>query len=110
MSGRPDLSLTPAERDRLLDEVLAAEPVAWATPGTDGYPVVGLAHAVRDGARLHLDGGAVPPDGAAVCVVVEQGATYDDITAVVARGQVVGARLALDDLVTFAFAKARPGP
>jgi hypothetical protein len=114
MSGRPDLRLTDEERTRFLVDALALEPVAWAATGDDGYPEIGLVHARLDagGATLVLGAAAgaseVPADGAPVCVIVEQGATYDDICAVVARGTVRDTRLALDDLVTFAFAKARP--
>ena len=49
--------------------------------------------------------GDVPPDGAAACIVVERGATYDDITAVVARGVVRNRCMPLDDVVSFAFRK-----
>jgi hypothetical protein len=115
MSGRPDLRLTDDERARFLGEALATEPAAWASRGADGYPDIGLVHA-----RLDADSGSLvlgdpagasdaPADGAPVCVIVEQGATYDDICAVVARGTVHAGRLALDDLVTFAFAKAARG-
>jgi hypothetical protein len=115
MSGRPDLRLTDEERTRFLDEALAREPVAWAAAGAGGHPEIGLVHARLDATGevlvLGHPAGAsgVPADGAAVCVIVEHGATYDDICAVVARGTVRDTRLALDDLVTFAFAKARPG-
>lgn len=108
MTGRPDLRLSREERDVLVDQVLAVEPVAWATVGDDGYPLVGLVRAERDDAHLVYVGGEAPPAGVPVCVIIERGATYDDITAVVARGTTEHGRLALDDLVTFAFAKARP--
>lgn len=110
MSDRPDLRLTPAEQDALLDDVLAAEPVTWAAAGADGYPVVGLVHATRDhrgdAPAIVCTGDPRPPDGVPVCLIVERGATYDDITAVVARGVLTDGRLALDDVVSFAFAKA----
>ena len=112
MSERPDLRLTDDERRSFLHGALALEPVAWATPGADGYPEIGLVHAQVDdaGPALVFGGPAgaspAPAEGAPVCVIVEQGATYDDICAVVARGTVHDTRLALDDLVTFSFAKA----
>lgn len=109
MSGRPDLSLDAATRDAFLHEVLGdGTPVPCATPGADGYPVVRLVAATAgpDGLRL----AEPPPPGVPVCVIVERGATYDDITAVVARGPVHGAVLALDDLVSFSFAPAGGAP
>jgi hypothetical protein len=105
MSGRPDLRLNDTECRVFLSEVLAAEPVAWAVAGDDGYPEVGLVAARMSGDALAFDA-SQPADGASVCVIVERGATYDDITAVVARGTVDGRHLPLDDLVTFSFAKA----
>ena len=107
MSERPDLALTAAEQRAFLDEVLAGgAPAAYATRGPDGYPEVGLVDTRFVDGMLVLDG-AVPADGEPVCLIVERGATYDDITAVVARGTIVGRTMPLDDLVTFAFAKLR---
>lgn len=110
MSGRPDLALTAAERAAFLREVATAgEAVAFAVAGPDGYPVVGLAavEVTADASALRFTD-PVPADGVALCAIVERGATYDDITAVVARGVPVAGVLALDDTVTFAFAKATP--
>jgi hypothetical protein len=111
MTNRPDLSLTPSELATFLDETLGdGAIVPFAVAGPDGYPAVGLVRARRsaDAGALSLAGDR-PADGAVVCVIVERGATYDDITAAVARGVVRNALLPLDDLVTFAFDKlARP--
>ncbi len=108
MSGRPDLRLTADEQAAFLRDVAAAgEPVAFAVAGPDGYPVVGLARVdvLEDAAALRFTD-PVPADGVALCAIVERGATYDDITAVVARGVPVAGVLPLADTVTFAFAKA----
>ena len=102
---RPDLRLSTEERTAFLHEAIAAgEPAAFAISGVDGYPVVGLVEWELDGEALRLVGD-VPPDGAAACIVVERGATYDDITAVVARGVVRNRCMPLDDVVSFAFRK-----
>ncbi len=102
---RPDLRLSTEERSAFLREAIAAgEQAAFAISGADGYPVVGLVECELDGEALRLVGD-VPLDGTAACLVVERGATYDDITAVVARGVVQNRRMPLDDVVSFAFRK-----
>jgi hypothetical protein len=107
MSGRPDLALTEAEQRAFLEEVLTGgAPVAYAVCGADGYPEIGLVDASFVGGAVVV-AGPVPADGESVCLIVERGETYDDITAVVARGTIVERTLPLDDLVTFAFAKLR---
>ncbi len=106
MSERPDLRLEADEQTAFLHTALAADArVPWARAGADGYPEVGLAHTTVEAGALRFGAGG-PPDGATICAIVERGATYDDITAVVARGRVHAQRVPLDDLVTFAFAKA----
>ena len=105
MSERPDLELGPAERAAFLGEVLGGgAPVAYSIAGRDGYPHVGLVDATFVDGVLVLDGDE-PRDGEDACVIVERGATYDDITAVIARGVIRGRAMPLDDLVSFAFAK-----
>lgn len=110
MSERPDLALGATERAAFLRTALGAGTrVPCATAGDDGLPDVRLVTATlapSADALVFLDGALA--EGREVCVIVERGATYDDITAVVARGPVRDASLALDDLVTFSFAKARP--
>ncbi len=105
MSERPDLSLSAVEQTSFLGDALAlGEAVAWAVRGEDGYPVVGLAHATLGDHAIVLDGDE-PHDGAQACLIIERGATYDDIIAVVARGVVRRRALPLDDVVSFSFAK-----
>jgi len=109
MSTRPDLRLTAAERDAFLRAVVAdGDEVAYAVRDADGYPSVGLCEVALEGDMLRLSGDR-PVDGAAACVIVERGATYDDITAVIVRGVVRDRRIALDDVVSFAFGKLPPG-
>ena len=105
---RPDLRLSHEERTTFLREVTTTtEPAAFAVPGENGYPLVGRV-AVRLGDELlHLDGPA-PVDGVAACLIIERGATYDDITAVIARGIVAERCLPLDDVISFAFGKLAP--
>lgn len=105
MSARPDLSLDAHERDAFLRDVLGdGAAVPCASPGPDGFPDVRLVVATPADGVLHL--APAPVESVPVCVVVERGATYDAITAVVARGTPRDGALALDDVVSFAFAKA----
>ncbi len=105
MSERPDLALGSAERTKFLADVLAdTSSVAYATRGQDGYPEIGMVDARFVDGVIVLDG-AEPRDGQMACVIVERGATYDDITAVIARGEIRTRTMPLDDVVSFAFAK-----
>jgi len=105
MSERPDLALDAAERREFLNEVLAGgAPVAYAVGGCDGYPAIGMVDARFVDGVIALDGDE-PRDGQVACVIVERGATYDDITAVIARATIGGRSVPLDDVVSFAFGK-----
>lgn len=105
MSERPDLELGAAEREEFLTDVLAgAAPVVYAIRGQDGYPEIGMVDARFVDGVVVLDGDE-PRDGQTACVIVERGATYDDITAVIARGAISGRTVPLDDVVSFAFGK-----
>lgn len=111
MTSRDALGLDDAELTQFLDdEVGRGAKIVVASPGEDGYPDVGLV-AARYIAAQDTDTAVIeiadssPHDGVPVCAIVERGATYDDICAAIIRGVVSNRRVAVDDVVTFAFAK-----
>jgi hypothetical protein len=109
MAPRPDLRLDADEQAAFIRDVLASgASVPFATRGADGYPEVGLCGLREEEDQLRLMS-PEPADGNEACLILEAGATYADITAVIVRGVVAERALALDDVVSFAFAKTGPG-
>jgi hypothetical protein len=102
MSDRPDLALDAAEMAAFLaghTEAVVGE------IGPDGYPTARVVPVHYADGALWLGAGA-PATGTAVCAIVDEGATYDDIVAAVVRGEIgTDGRLPLDHVVSFAFAK-----
>lgn len=106
-------SKAPAGRDRnalALDDTELADFLASATSGVasvideDGYPTAAPVATGVAGGCLQVE----PPliAGTASCVVIDRGATYNDIVGVVVRGAAdPSGSLPLDDIVSFAFAK-----
>ena len=111
MTSRDALGLDDTELTQFLsDEVGSGAEIVVASPGVDGYPEVAVV-AARFIAAQDSDAAAIeiadtsPRDGVPVCAIVERGATYDEICAAIIRGVVRHRRVAVDDVVTFAFAK-----
>lgn len=102
MSERPDLSL---DADEMASFLAAHTEAVVGEIGPDGYPTARVVPVRFADGALWLGEGA-PAPGTAVCAIVDEGATYDDIVAAVVRGHVGdGGRLPLDHVVSFAFAK-----
>lgn len=71
----------------------------------DGYPAAEPVALELAGERLRVV--PPPPDGRRVGIVIDRGRSYDDYIAAIVHGTAAGGTVALDDVVSFEFARAQ---